>query len=137
MATSPPIPGGAGSPAPPSGISPTAPANVTTFSLKDVPPPSIVYIQRDDKLVLQAATSVGSELVTFNVRLLLTDGRIQALQYQVVPAANQTTVSLTVDLAEGYIISVSAQASNAFARGFTYARVFLNRGAFGSGQPGQ
>lgn len=97
----------------------------------------MLYLQRDDQLVLQAVTSTTGEAVTFNIRLLLADGTLVPIQQTVRPPNNRTVASVTVSLDEGYLLSVSCICGQAAQRGWTFARAFVNRGAFGTGQPGQ
>lgn len=135
MATSSQLPGGAPPPASPSGISATAPPNAISFALDKVGPPSPLYMQRDDVLVLQGA-SFTVDTITFNIRLLLAGGTIVPVQKTLALPATMVLQTLVVSLAEGFLLSVSASTTNTADRGTTYARAFVNRGAFGSGQPG-
>jgi len=115
----------------------SAPANVVSWAFNKILPPSSLYIERDDKLVIQG-TSVGSvDQITVNVRLLRADGTVSAMQGVLATTADQVTRTLSMDLAEGYLLSVSAKAVQSTQRGVTFCRTFLNRGAFGTGQPGQ
>jgi hypothetical protein len=117
--------------------SPAGPSNRTSFAFDHVQPPSIVYIQRDDVLVVQAATSQTNEVVTFNVRILQPDGRIEESQFILRPASARASVSLTLTVSEGYLISLAATASVAITRGQTFARAFINRAIFGATSPAQ
>lgn len=112
-------------------------ASKVTFKLMEVGPPSPLYIGRDDVLVLSAATSSTSEAVTVNWRLMLADGTIVPGQAIVRPLNTRVVLAVTQSLAEGFLLSISALASQASTRGQTFLRVFLNRGALGSGNPGQ
>jgi len=107
------------------------------FAVRDIPPPAELYIDVDDALVVQAASSVTAEVLTINVRLLLPNGRLEDNQFQIRPANTRTVLRQVFSLAEGFLLSVSAVASVAASRGQTFARIYLQRGASGTGQPGQ
>lgn len=116
---------------------PAGPANSITFAFQNILPPSALYITRDDVLVLQAASSAVNEEITVNVRLLLPDGRIQDMQFEIFPPNTRVVTIASFPLAEGFLLSLSATCDNATTRGATFLRAFLNRGAYGTGLPGQ
>lgn len=125
-------------------------ANQVSFGFENVSPPSPLYIQRDDVLVLQVASSLATEQVIFNIRLLLapfeqggqpsdaspnkvtgaliTQGQIQSIQQAVGGKANQQVNSVVLALSEGYLLSVGAIANAASERGQTFAHAILVRG---------
>jgi hypothetical protein len=115
----------------------TGPSNVVSFDFSNIPPPSMLYVQRDDLMVLQTATSQTAEAVAFNIRILLPNGRIEETQVSLRPANTRAVLTQTVQLSEGYLLSLSALASVAVTRGQTFARAFLNRPIFGVNQPAQ
>lgn len=115
----------------------TGKSTAVTFAINDVPPPAELYINVDDALVVQAASSVTPEIITVNVRLLLPNGRLEDNQFQIRPNATRTVLRQVFSLAEGFLLSISAVANVAASRGMTFARIYLQRGASGSGQPGQ
>jgi hypothetical protein len=117
--------------------SPAGPSNAVSFEFGKVQPPSIVYIQRDDVIICQAATSQTAEVVTFNVRILQPDGRVEESQFTLRPSNSRTSVSLTLPVSEGYLISLAASASVATTRGMTFARAYINRSIFGPIAPAQ
>jgi hypothetical protein len=108
-----------------------------TFAVLNVPPPAELYVDDDDALVVQAASSQTAEAVTVNVRLLLPDGRLEDNQFIVRPANTRAVTRVVFPLSQGFMLSASAVAAVAFTRGQTFARIYLQRGASGSGQPGQ
>lgn len=108
-----------------------------SFAFQGVQPPSILYVDVDDNIVISAASNQGGETVTVNVRMLLPDGRIEDMQYLVSPASTRAVSSTRQRLAQGYIISISALALVANTRGQTFARISIQRSASGSGQPAQ
>jgi len=124
--------------------------NLVSFGIDDIAPPSPLYIQRDDKLVLQTMTNRNAgDTVFFNVRLLMAAPDLPGQPDQAPPATpppgpkltqtirtNINTIavpnahvlqSLTVNLAEGYLISASATPLNANSRGATYAAMAIAR----------
>jgi hypothetical protein len=136
---------------------PSAPPNITSFGFDRIDPPSTLYIQRDDILVLEAFTSVANESVTFTVRFLLppsvrggqpsdarpdkrtgviqAGGIIEPQTFVIQPLQNQSSTQLRVNLGEGYLLSISAGAAQAVIRGQTFARAILLRGSGTITQP--
>jgi hypothetical protein len=109
--------------------SPTAPAQSITFGLQNVAPPSPLYIQRDDQLVLQVSSNAAMpETVTVFCRLLLPTGQIVSIQQSVRVTVSFTQRFAVVTLAEGYLLSAIVVASSALGRGQTFARAWINRG---------
>lgn len=125
--------------------------NITTFKFAGVEPPSPVYVQRDDVLVIEGQTQQGFDLLTVTVRLLLapfdqggqpsdssaagrvgrtiTQGQIQTVQRTLnVPGPTPNTAQLAIPLSEGYLLSCVIAGSQATVRGNTFARAFINRG---------
>lgn len=117
--------------------SPAGPANDVSFLFKNTVPPSNLYIMRDDQLQVNVATSQSGEFVTVNARILEPSGNIKDNQFIVAANGNRVPVSKVFALAEGYLLSLSAVANNAFTRGQTFVRVIINRGASGTGQAAQ
>lgn len=125
--------------------------NLVTFGLDRIEPPSPLYIQRDDLLVVTAVTALGLlDTVTVNLRLLLApsvrggqpdapgapdpsqsaqSSNIIVPSAAVLPmAAIFTPVTQILPLAEGYLLSVGATCATATQRGNTYVRVQIQRG---------
>ena len=124
---------------------------ITSFGFDKISPPSSLYVQRDDVLLLEAA-SASVDTVIFNVRMLLapflqggqpdaqvdgkqtgtvvTKGIVQPETFQINITAGQinTLQSRQVVLAEGYLLAIGAIASVQNARGVTFARALLVRG---------
>lgn len=131
--------------------SPARAANDVTFALHMVAPPSPLYIQRDDQLVLEGVTSQVPDSLQITIRQLLAAPQypgsvnlvgaggdkqnpgtypiITTQQTLQLPTLN-TLALVTIPLVEGYLLSVSLAAGNlgATQRGVTYARVWINRG---------
>lgn len=115
---------------------PSGPANSVTFGLSKISPPSPLYIQRDDTLVLTATTNNGAlDTVTCNIRMLLApfdggrSGTVIVPEQAVIPlTAAYTPVSQTVQLSEGYLLSVGVIALSAAQRGTTFVRAQIQRG---------
>ena len=105
------------------------------FLTEAVQPPSIVYVNADDDIVVGAASSQAGEIVTFSYRLLKADGDIVLGQFTVSPANDRSVKVYRESLAEGFLLSVSCQAAVATTRGQTFARVFVNTPALGPGRP--
>lgn len=101
---------------------------VVSFRLTDVDPPAAVYVRPPDALFLKAATLLAAgDTVLFSVRVLRSDGTIVGNDYQLFPTSGGFASSLKVDLPEGYLLSITAQATNAVTRGQTFVRIYLLR----------
>lgn len=126
--------------------------NIVTFQLDRAAPPSNVYIQRDDVLILEVASTFQPITVTLFGRMLLApyqrggqpDGPpvvdineqpqssnlIEPILGQLVYTGGVgVTQQLKIPLSEGYLLSVSAFDSANSQRGATFVRAFLARGA--------
>jgi hypothetical protein len=113
----------------------TGPSSAVQFAFQGLQPPSALYVNVDDQLIISAASSQSAEIVTVNVRLLLPNGRLEDMQFFVKPANTRAVLKTSFPLAEGFILSMSAAAAVAVTRGQTFARVALQRAAGGAGQP--
>ena len=114
-----------------------APAHVVTWQTKRVPPPSPLYVDVDDTLNVGMESVFAGEVVTINYRLLrAADGVIVRGQFTVKAVTAYNLFTFQQQLAEGFLLSVSAKASSALTRGQTFVRVFVGAGTFGAGQPG-
>jgi len=126
-------------------------SNVVQFSVQRVAPPSTLYIQRDDQLVIEGFSILAGEIITLNARLLLASPEIGGQPEKPPPARDstsspvggtpikpiQTNFTLTsvtapqvllVPLAEGYLLSVTLGSNSANFRGLTFVRAWINRG---------
>jgi hypothetical protein len=123
--------------------------NIVSFGFKGIGPPSNTYIQRDDILVLAAASSIAGESVNFTVRILqphtpeagqpdappsprppdaTTSGNnIQVGTFALAPAALRAYSAIVLPLQEGYLLDVTANPTLALNRGRTYASAVLKR----------
>lgn len=108
-----------------------------SFTFEKVQPPSLLYVDVDDQLIIQAASSSASEVVTVNIRLLLPNGRLEDMQFVVRPLSTRAVLRTSFPLAQGYILSASAVAAAAITRGQTFLRIALQRSASGVGNPAQ
>jgi hypothetical protein len=130
--------------------------NIVSFGFDNIGPPSPLYIQRDDRLAMQAVSSLTNEVVTFNARLLLPRGPMAGQPESGPPDAatlaaaklgfiqplsdvitfgnviGAATITLLRDLSEGYLLSVTASNKFSNQRGQTYARAWINRGPVGT-----
>jgi hypothetical protein len=129
-------PSGQPLPKQPGDFTPAAQSQVVSWQLRRVPPPSALYVNVNDKLVVFAASSQVSEVVTINYRLLrAADGVIVPGQFTVAPAAFRGIAGQQAQMAEGFLLSVSVTAAAAITRGQTFVRVFLGSGPFGASEP--
>jgi hypothetical protein len=132
--------------------------NIVSFGFEKVGPPSPLYIQRDDVLVLEALSQLpAGDTVRLTARLLqpfaqaagqpdqpggvAAGGAIVGPGYVDVvskdlPIPNpRSLVSTQIVLGEGYLLSLGVSGSSGSLRGATFVRVFLNRGPFSTQTP--
>lgn len=125
--------------------------NVVEFSFQGLAPPTALYLQRDDFILINASSSVASEIVQGEIRYMLPapeqagqpgmtaadiaalpkgkTGKIVTTQFTLnLSATPRTLLTKTFSLGECYLLSVSAQSSLAVQRGQTFVRASLNRG---------
>jgi hypothetical protein len=129
------------------------------FALSHIQPPSPLYIQRDDVLVIQASTSQSAEVITITGRLLLAptprggqpdapsgaapaldlrnSNIVQPILATVSPQNTRIPRVVTIPLAEGYLLSLASLAASAWTRGQTFVRATIVRGSGVSTQPSQ
>ncbi len=127
----PPTPLTPGQPAPlaPGEFTGASQPQVVSFLLKNVTPPSLLYVQRDDFLAATVLSSIAGEVVTITARLLLAaEGRITTVQFTVTAPTVYISASGQTPLAEGYLLSVVAVGASAVQPGRTYVTLFINRG---------
>lgn len=130
-------PTGQPGPMQPSDYTPAGPAQVVSWQLKRLAPPSPLYVTVDDVLRASAASSQANELITVSWRLLrASDGVIVYGQGTVQPGSDRVIVTQDFPLAEGFLLSVSCKAAVALTSGATFLRLFLNPKVLGAGQPG-
>lgn len=110
---------------------PAGPAHDVSFLVKNASTPSTLYVERDDSLLMVAATSATGEVVTFNLRVLTADGRIQDMQFTMQPSSTRAPIQLVQALVEGYLLSMSVHAAVATTRGQTFARAMIVRSGTG------
>ncbi len=132
--------------------------NVVTFGLDRVGPPSPLYIQRDDVLVVEFISSTGDTLV-INGRILLApnprggqpdapgspDPSQTAQSSNLIIPINgalaftsgpfRTQKTLAIPLTEGYLLSLGFVGSNTAQRGISFVRAWLNRGPLNISTP--
>lgn len=92
-------------------------SKVTDFAFKNVTPPSRVYIALNDLLVVAAASNFAAANVTVRGRLLRVDGQIIEIPVVVTGDGTRVLVTKTLELAEGYLLSLTAQANAALNPG--------------------
>ena len=115
----------------------TGPSNKVSFLFQGVQPPSELYVGRDDLIFVQVATNQAAETVTIAYRLLEPDGTINPGFLTFPVLAGAAPQSFTLNLAEGYLLSLVIICSAAVQRGQTFVRVYVNRSKNAFVQPGQ
>lgn len=132
---------------------------IVSFGFKEVTPPSPLYIQRDDVLLVQVISSVA-DTVLIGGRMLLPYGPlsgqpdapgqglaepsvklgyIQQLNFGVPILAGQvnTSVFQNFTMQEGYLLSILATALTTATRGSVFVRASINRSQLTSGAANQ
>lgn len=110
------------------------PANIG-FLKRAVQPPSDVYVETSDVLVVGVATSQNNEVLTVSYRLLRFDGVVIHGQFTISPPNTRAVTIHSEQLAEGFLLSMSCKAATAVTRGQTFVRAFLTKPSLGQGQP--
>jgi hypothetical protein len=105
------------------------------FLTRAVQPPSNVYIEINDILIVAAASSATNEVVTFSYRFLRSDGALINGQFTLAVPTLRVIATRIEPLAEGFLLSASCKAAIATTRGVTFVRAFLSNPALGAGQP--
>lgn len=134
----------------PSFVTPAIP-NVVQFAFLNIAPPSALYMQRDDFVLINVVSNTPNEVVQGELRWLLPNppqpgqpdtapggltnlphvgpGEIKTTLFTIATGAPlRVAATKTFSMGEGFLLSVSMQATNAVQRGQTYARATLNRG---------
>lgn len=105
------------------------------FIAQNLQPNSPLYIGSDDTFVIDAQNTAAGVVIQIVGRYMDTDGRLVPFAYQFSPAADRTLYSLTFDLSEGWLISMSlGTATTGVISGQCFVRAFLYRGSPPSGQ---
>lgn len=95
----------------------------------DVQPPSALYISEGEQLFIRSWNAISSAAFTVDVRMLLPTGEIKPFSYTITPTSDRIVQQTVVDLAEGWLLSVSAYAGAVVVRsGGLFLNVLLVRG---------
>jgi hypothetical protein len=103
-----------------------------SFQTARVPPPAWLYVGPDDRLRIEAATSITGVTLRLDVRLLLPNGEINSSVWTFGPTGNRAINTWWVTLAEAFLLSVFASTDSAVPPGACWVRCLLVRGG-GSG----
>ena len=136
---------------PDAGFTQGAIPNLVQFRFERVDPPTPIYIQRDDVMVVQGVTQNASDSLKITIRLLqpfaqfpgqpdqgdgaavtreslIGPGYIQTIQQLLQLPGPRVGNFVTIPMSEGYLLSLSIVANVGGTRGATFARAWLNRG---------
>lgn len=122
----------AGQPLPlqPGEFSSSSAPNAVSFGFLNIPPPSPLYVARDDQLFVLMNSNGGTETVRIGARLLLPNGNVVTiLSEKPYTSGVRGVQSFTIPLAEGYLLGLVATSASATGRGQTFVRVYVVRGA--------
>jgi hypothetical protein len=107
---------------------PSAPPYRVGFRLTDVSPPSPLYIQLEDVLTILFLGDFSPRTITVSGRILLPEGKIQVFQRTFNYTATVFQVQqFQMQLAEGFLLGVTATAGSSLGRGSTFARMYISR----------
>lgn len=111
-------------------FTPSAPANYVKFNVSDVPPPSQFYLQRDDTIAILAVSDFASLVLTVSGRLYLpSTGDIKPFRQDfVMPGTTYTLATFSINLAEGWLLSLSASTVSGVGVSRTFVKAFTARG---------
>jgi hypothetical protein len=99
------------------------------FLSKGIPPPSNVYIGKDDCLFITTYASAAALRVDVRGRILLGNGRATVLEFSNVPNSNRTANTTLFALGEGWMLNLAIfLGSGACKRGQCYVVVGLAQG---------
>jgi hypothetical protein len=130
----------------------SGPPTLVTFRFTDVPPPSPLYVQRDDQLVVAGQTLASGEALNIVARLLPAVGwppgqptpsgasaapapmpggpvPIIPITQTLTVAAGASSTQVAIALQEGYLLSLAITGTQATARGQTFCRAYIGRGS--------
>lgn len=91
--------------------------NQIQFSIKEVGPPSLLYIGPTDSLQVVLITRVASEIVEIRARIMKPDGDIIPLVQRLEPTTTLNPNRFTIRLTEGFLLSVTADVVQASSGG--------------------
>lgn len=133
-------------------FTPTPPQNVVSFGFDRVGPPSTLYIQRDDRLIVNTWASVAGLNARVGARILIPQqiipgqptidgqkpaplevvpgGYIQLLITDIFPTGNRNRNITEIDLLEGYLLDLAVYSRvTPVQRGQLFADAVLARGS--------
>lgn len=114
---------------PPSGYQPQTTFPEVTFRLKDIAPPSNVYIGREEKIFVTSFNSAAGFSVEVHGRILLPNGIVVPIQTIHTPNTDRSSKTTILDPAEGFLLNVFVKASAGSAkRGQCFVIIGLGRG---------
>jgi hypothetical protein len=107
-----------------------SPGTQARFLVKDVPPPSPLYVDEKDILVIESNCFAAGVQLGIRTRLLrVADGRIVEHQENLNPSGLYVASQLTIPLTEGYLLSLTVNLfSGSALPGENYVKVMLSRG---------
>jgi hypothetical protein len=108
----------------------TGHAPLINYAVKNVQPPSALYVTVNDRIVAQAASFGIQPQQQIEIRYLLPDGSIQIQEEFITPGNNRTLASKSYPLTEGFLLSVSvAPSAGIQGRALCFVTIGLQRGS--------
>ncbi len=115
------------------GFVPITPREVVGYSLSSLGPPVALYVRLDDALTIQVNNSAAGITVMITLRMLLVTGELKVMAYPLIPTSNRAAFLATFQLAEGFVLSASANIFTGIVRrGQCYVQVSISRNIAGT-----
>src|SRR5262245_33992649 len=107
-------------------LPPIAPSPPAPFLLKDVQPPSQLYLTIDHRVTVSIVSSNTNQNTRWVFTVANRDGEVKAMSFDVLTGTPGVTTSQTLYLGEGWLLSVIGRAvGQAPTLGKVYAHVLL------------
>jgi hypothetical protein len=91
-----------------------------------------MLLSPDDRGLVTVFNSVAGVTVSVHGRVLTPDGKVAVIQGDIVPAATRAAVTASIELTEGWLLSLRVTTASTIRRGQCFVRVELQRGIGGA-----
>ena len=110
------------------GILPPPAYRPVTFLTREIPPPSPLYIDEEDYLLIQYFSPSYAGNAEFHARFLSLDGEIKPIHRDLIISLTNTYLASRIDLEPGFLLSAHLYTSDTtIPRGAVYARLSIAR----------
>lgn len=106
------------------------------YAERGVPPPAPLYIGPGEALVVDTWSSTAPVALSIVARILTPEGQVHTSRWDHLPNTNRTRATTYQDLAEGFLLSVTVDATAAaYRRGHCWCQVGIQIGSGATGVP--